>query len=71
VKGGGAQETMKDALVTEIRECRNSQEEDIRGFPCSFPFRAWTTKHLVASDGASQLACVALHHLIFLVQQLE
>jgi hypothetical protein len=52
-KGGGAQETMKDALVTEIRECWNSQEDDLCDFPYSFPFRAWTTKHLVTSDGAS------------------
>jgi hypothetical protein len=46
---------MKDAFVVEIREYRDSQEEDLHGFPCSFSFRAWTTKHLVESDGASRL----------------
>jgi hypothetical protein len=46
---------MKDALIMEIRGYRDSKEEDLRGFPCSFSFCAWTTKHLVESDGASQL----------------
>jgi hypothetical protein len=46
---------MKYALVVENRGRRNNQEEDLHGFPCSFSFRAWTTKHLIESDGASQL----------------
>jgi hypothetical protein len=29
---------MKGALVVEIRECRNSQEEDLHSLPCSFFF---------------------------------
>jgi hypothetical protein len=55
-KGRGKhRKTMKVALIVEIRECRNSQEADLRGFPYSFFFCAWTIKHLIESDGASQL----------------
>jgi hypothetical protein len=50
VKGGGAQEMMKDALVVEIRGYQYSREEDLHGFPCSFSFRAWVTEH-VAEPG--------------------
>jgi hypothetical protein len=39
----------------EIRGHQNNPKEDLHGFPCSFSFWAWTTKHLVESDGASQL----------------
>jgi hypothetical protein len=39
----------------QIRGYWDSQEEDLHGFPCSFSFHEWTTKHLVKSDGASQL----------------
>jgi hypothetical protein len=57
-KGRGKhRKTMKDALIVEIRECRNSREGDLHGFPYSFSFCAWTIKHLIESDGASQL-CV-------------
>jgi hypothetical protein len=57
---------MKDALVVEIRGYRDSQEEDLHGFPCRFSFRAWTTKHLVESDGASRLClcCTSLFDLL-------
>jgi hypothetical protein len=57
---------MKDALVMEIRGYRDSQEEDLCGFPCSFSFRAWTTKHLVKSEGASRLClcCTSLFDLL-------
>jgi hypothetical protein len=30
---------MKDALVVEIRGCRNSREEDLHSIPCIFSFR--------------------------------
>jgi hypothetical protein len=40
---------MKDALVVEIREYRDSQEDDLHGFPCSFSFRAWVTEPVAES----------------------
>jgi hypothetical protein len=57
---------MKDALAMEIKGCQNSQEEDLHGFPCSFSFQAWITKHRVESDGASQLClcCTSLFDLL-------
>jgi hypothetical protein len=49
-KGGVAQETMmNDNLTVEIREYWNSQEEDLRGFPCSFSFRASVTEPVAES----------------------
>jgi hypothetical protein len=57
---------MKDVLVVEIRGCQNSREEDLRDFPCSVFFRAWTTKHLVKSDGASQLCLCCTSSFDFL-----
>jgi hypothetical protein len=62
-KEGGAQEMMKDALATEIRECQNSQEEDLHNFPCSFPFRAWMTILLVASVQNEGNAVWSVRHL--------
>jgi hypothetical protein len=57
---------MKDALFMEIRGHRDSQEEDLCSFPCSFSFHVWTTKHLVESDGASRLClcCTSLFDLL-------
>jgi hypothetical protein len=57
---------MKDALVVEIRGYQDSKEVDLHGFPCSFSFRAWTTKHLIKSDGASRLClcCTSLFDLV-------
>jgi hypothetical protein len=49
-KGGGAQETMKDTWVVEIREYQNSQEEDLHSFPCSLSFCAWVIER-VAKPG--------------------
>jgi hypothetical protein len=40
---------MKDALVVEIREYRDSQEDEHHGFPCSFSFCAWVTEHIAGS----------------------
>jgi hypothetical protein len=48
-KGGGAQEN-DDALVVEIREYRDSQEEDLHGLPCSISFRAWVTEPIAESS---------------------
>jgi hypothetical protein len=49
-KGDGAQETtMNDTLIVEIREYQNSREEDLRGFPYSFSFRAWVTEPIAES----------------------
>jgi hypothetical protein len=39
-KGGEHKKMMKDALGVEIRGRRNSREEDLHGFPCSFSFCA-------------------------------
>jgi hypothetical protein len=63
---GKHKKMMKDALVVEIRGYRDSQEEDLCGFPCRFSFRAWTIKHLVESDGASRLylCCTSLFDLL-------
>jgi hypothetical protein len=50
----------------EIRGHQNSREEDLHGFPCTFSFRAWIIKHLIESDGASQLClcCTSLFDLL-------
>jgi hypothetical protein len=40
---------MKDALVTEIRGYRDSQEDDRHSFPCSFSFCAWVTEPIAES----------------------
>jgi hypothetical protein len=63
---GKLKKMIKDALVVEIRECWNCREEDLHGFPCSFSFRVWTRKHLVESDGPSQLCfcCTSLCDLL-------
>jgi hypothetical protein len=51
MKGGGAQETtMNDTFIVEIREYRNSREEDLHDFPCSFSLRAWVTEPVAESD---------------------
>jgi hypothetical protein len=48
-KEGKHKNTMKDALVMEIREYQNSREEDLRGLPCRFSFRAWVTEPVAES----------------------
>jgi hypothetical protein len=40
---------MKDVLVVEIRGYRDSQEDDLHGFPCSFSFHAWVTEPIAES----------------------
>jgi hypothetical protein len=50
MKGRGKhKKTMKDALVGEFIECRNSREEDLHSLPCSFSFRAWVTVPVIVS----------------------
>jgi hypothetical protein len=48
-KEGKHKNTMKDALVVEIREYWNSREEGLHGFPCSFSFCAWVTEPVAES----------------------
>jgi hypothetical protein len=46
---GEHKKMMNDALVVEIREYRDSQEEDLHGLPCSISFRAWVTEPIAES----------------------
>jgi hypothetical protein len=42
--------TMKDALVVEIREYRDSREEDLCDLTCTLFFRAWVTEPVAESS---------------------